>query len=55
MHRFVFACLVLALMTQGAWAESEDHARLVCAVSEFKPVVADFIDLNTNQASGMSF
>lgn len=55
MYRLVFACIVLVLMTQGAWAESKDHARLISAVSEFKQVVADSIDLNTNHASGISF
>jgi hypothetical protein len=55
MSRLVIACLALALMAQGAWAKSEDHVRLVSAVSEFKKVVADFIDRNTSQTIGKSF
>jgi len=51
MHRFVFTCLVLALMAQGAVAESDDHARLVEAINEFEQAVIDSIDINARQAA----
>jgi len=51
MHRLVYACIMLALLAQGAVAESEDHARLVSAIRELEQAVIDSIDLNAKQGA----